>query len=69
MLSGEKPGGSAPPFGSIAGDDFKLGKLVFGFLGRFLPAFLFLRALDERPDFFTLKLRYEGERLVDHRFG
>ena len=30
---------------------------------------LFLRALDERPDFFTLKLRYEGERLVDHRFG
>ena len=30
---------------------------------------LFLRALDERPDFFTLKLRYEGEKLVDHRFG
>ena len=30
---------------------------------------LFLRALEERPDFFTLKLRYEGEKLVDHRFG
>ena len=30
---------------------------------------LFLRALEERSDFFTLKLRYEGERLVDHRFG
>ena len=30
---------------------------------------LFLRALDERSDFFTLKLRYEGEKLVDHRFG
>ena len=25
---------------------------------------LFLRALDERQDFFSLKLRYEGERLV-----
>lgn len=30
---------------------------------------LFLRALDERTDFFTLKLRYEGERLVEAKFG
>jgi len=30
---------------------------------------LFLRALDERSDFFTLKLRYEGETLVESRFG
>ena len=30
---------------------------------------LFLRALDERIDFFTLKLRYEGETLVESRFG
>ena len=30
---------------------------------------LFLRALDERPDFFTLKLRYEGETLVESKFG
>lgn len=30
---------------------------------------LFLKALDERPDFFTLKLRYEGEALVEAKFG
>jgi len=30
---------------------------------------LFLRALDERNDFFTLKLRYEGEDLVESAFG
>ena len=30
---------------------------------------LFLRALDERSDFFTLKLRYEGETLVESKFG
>ena len=30
---------------------------------------LFLRALDERDDFFTLKLRYEGEKLVESKFG
>ena len=30
---------------------------------------LFLRALDERDDFFTLKLRYEGETLVESKFG
>ena len=29
---------------------------------------LFLRALDERSDFFTLKLRYEGETLVESKF-
>ena len=29
---------------------------------------LFLRALDERNDFFTLKLRYEGENLVESKF-
>ena len=31
--------------------------------------YLILRALDERSDFFTLKLRYEGETLVESRFG
>ena len=30
---------------------------------------LFLKALDERSDFFTLKLRYQGEKLVEARFG
>ena len=30
---------------------------------------LFLKALDERNDFFTLKLRYEGENLVESKFG
>ena len=30
---------------------------------------LFLKALDERNDFFTLKLRYEGETLVESKFG
>ena len=30
---------------------------------------IFLRALDERSDFFTLKLRYEGETLVESKFG
>ena len=30
---------------------------------------LFLRALDECSDFFTLKLRYEGEILVESKFG
>ena len=30
---------------------------------------LFLRALDERSDFFTLKLSYEGETLVESKFG
>ena len=30
---------------------------------------IFLRALDERSDFFTLKLRYEGEILVESKFG
>ena len=29
---------------------------------------LFLKALDERNDFFTLKLRYEGENLVESKF-
>ena len=29
---------------------------------------LFLRALDERSDFFTLKLRYRGETLVESKF-
>ena len=29
---------------------------------------IFLRALAERQDFFSLKLRYDGERLVEHRF-
>ena len=30
---------------------------------------LFLKALEERNDFFTLKLRYQGEDLVEARFG
>lgn len=30
---------------------------------------LFLRALDERNDFFTLKLLYEGETLVESKFA
>ena len=30
---------------------------------------IFLRALDERPDFFTLKLVYRGEELVSWKFG
>ena len=30
---------------------------------------LFLKALDERNDFFTLKLHYEGETLVESKFG
>ena len=30
---------------------------------------LFLKALDERNDFFTLKLRYEGENLVESKIG
>ena len=30
---------------------------------------LFLSALDERSDFFTLKLRYEGETLVESKFA
>ncbi len=30
---------------------------------------IFLRALEERPDFFTLKLRYRGEELVEAKFG
>ena len=30
---------------------------------------LFLRALAERDGFFTLKLRYEGEKLAEYRFG
>jgi len=29
---------------------------------------LFLKALDERNDYFSLKLRYEGERLVEYNF-
>ena len=29
---------------------------------------IFLKALDERRDFFSLKLRYEGETLVESRF-
>ena len=29
---------------------------------------LFLKALDERPDFFSLKLRYRGEELVESKF-
>ena len=30
---------------------------------------IFLKALDERKDFFSLKLRYKGETLVEHKFG
>lgn len=30
---------------------------------------LFLRALNERSDFFSLKLRYEGEHLVEAKWG
>ena len=30
---------------------------------------LFLKALEVRDDFFTLKLRYQGEDLVEARFG
>ena len=30
---------------------------------------IFLKALDERQDFFSLKLRYEGEKLVEWKFG
>ncbi|MCR5750347.1 MAG: 8-oxo-dGTP diphosphatase [Kiritimatiellae bacterium] len=30
---------------------------------------IFLKALDERADFFSLKLRYVGETLVEHKFG
>ena len=30
---------------------------------------IFLKALDERTDFFSLKLRYVGETLVEHKFG
>lgn len=30
---------------------------------------LFLEALETRDEFFTLKLRYEGEELVGHTFG
>jgi hypothetical protein len=30
---------------------------------------IFLKALDERHDFFSLKLRYRGEELVEARFG
>ena len=30
---------------------------------------IFLKALDERRDFFSLKLRYRGEELVEARFG
>ena len=29
---------------------------------------LFLKALDERSDFFSLKLRYRGEELVESKF-
>ena len=29
---------------------------------------IFLKALDERQDFFSLKLRYEGEKLVEWKF-
>ena len=29
---------------------------------------LFLKALDERTDFFSLKLRYRGEELVESKF-
>ena len=29
---------------------------------------IFLKALDERKDFFSLKLRYEGEKLVEWKF-
>lgn len=30
---------------------------------------IFLKALEERDDFFSLKLRYRGEELVEARFG
>ena len=30
---------------------------------------IFLKALDERDDFFSLKLRYRGEELVEAKFG
>jgi len=30
---------------------------------------IFLKALDEREDFFSLKLRYQGEELVEAKFG
>lgn len=30
---------------------------------------IFLKALDERRDFFSLKLRYRGEELVEAKFG
>lgn len=30
---------------------------------------IFLRALEERPEFFTLKLCYRGEELISHAFG
>ena len=30
---------------------------------------IFLKALDERQEFFTLKLRYQGETLVEANFG
>ena len=30
---------------------------------------IFLKALDEREDFFSLKLRYQGEELVEANFG
>ena len=30
---------------------------------------IFLKALDEREDFFSLKLRYRGEELVEAKFG
>ena len=36
---------------------------------RGVSPFPILRALDERSDFFTLKLRYEGETLVESKFG
>ena len=30
---------------------------------------IFLKALDERQDFFSLKLRYQGEKGVEWKFG